>query len=131
MKTSVSILLFFLAATAAAQTDLPRQDFTIQLSESTLIIKPGESKQVTVSIVRSKSFAKGSVKLGLSSVLPQGITLSFEPMEGKFETSVATLSAAPTVVPSNYNIVIKGEMYNKIKGAILRIQVGTETVATK
>ncbi len=133
MKTILSVFLLFLAVTGMAQTktELPRQEFSISLSEGSLNLKPGGSHQVIVSIIRSKSFAKGSVKLGTSSILPEGITLQFEPAEGNIDTSVATISVAPTVTPNTYQIVIKGDVYYKIKGTILKVVVANEMVVVK
>ncbi len=133
MKTIVSIILLFLSAATMAQTktELPRQEFIISLSEGSLNLKPGEERQVSVSIIRSKAFAKGSVKLGTSSSLPQGITLQFEPAEGNIDTSVATISVASTVSPNTYQIVIKGDVYNKIKGTTLKVVVANEMVVAK
>ena len=133
MKTIASVLFLFLSVAAMAQTksELPAKEFNISLSESSLNLKPGESHQVTVSIVRSKSFAKGSVKLGSSSILPEGITLQFEPAEGNVDTSIATIAVASTVIPHTYQIVIKGDVYNKIKGTILKVEVANEMVVVK
>lgn len=131
MKTFVSILLLFLTISVMAQTELPAKEFTISLSENSLNLKPGENRQVQVSILRSKSFAKGSVKLGTSSVLPEGITLQFEPAEGKIDISQATINVATTVAPNTYQIIIRGDVYNKIKGTILKVVVANEMVVAK
>ena len=133
MKTIATVLFLLLSVMAMAQTksELPAKEFNISLSESSVNLKPGESHQVTVSILRSKSFAKGNVKLGTSSVLPEGITLQFEPAEGILETSMATVTVAPNITPNTYQIVIKGDVYNKIKGTILKIEVTNEMVVVK
>ena len=131
MKTFVSILFLFLAVSVMAQTELPAKEFNISLSESSLSLKPGESRQFQVSILRSKSFAKGSVKLGTSNVLPEGITLQFEPAEGKIDASEATINVATTVMPNTYQIIIRGDVYNKIKGTTLKIIVANEIVVAK
>ena len=133
MKTITTLFLLFFGLTAMAQTTaaLPAKEFALQLSEDNVNIKPGESHPITVSIFRSRAFAKGSVKLGTSSVLPQGITLQFEPSEGHIDTSVVTVSIDAMVIPKSYQIIIKGDVYNKIKGTTLKLVVSNEVLVVK
>lgn len=131
MKTFLTASLLFAASFVMAQTKaaLPRTDFTIDLSESILTVKPGESKQVTISIARSKYFAKEKAILGLQSSLPQGVTISYEPKEGNFETSVATISVAPETAIGVHQIVLNAMLSTKKKGAILKLAVSNDQVA--
>src|SRR5258708_3669535 len=117
MKTAftLSFLLVIVAATAQTKSELPRSEFIISLSENSLNIKPGQSKQVIVSIHRSKSFTKGKATLGSSSLLPPGVTLVYEPTEGNFETSVATLTASTTAAVGLYQLVVNGTIHYKTK----------------
>lgn len=133
MKTLFTLSFLFVAAMVVAQTktELPRTDFVVNLSESSLTLKPGESKQVTVSIVRSKYYAKEKAILGLMGQLPKGITVTYEPAEGNFESSVATLSAAADVLPGTYNIVLGTMLSVKKKGEILKVTVAADQVAVK
>jgi hypothetical protein len=130
MKTLFTLSFLFVAAMVVAQTktELPRTDFVVNLSESSLTLKPGESKQVTVSIVRSKYYAKEKAILGLMGQLPKGITVTYEPAEGNFESSVATLSAAADVLPGTYNIVLSTMLSVKKKGEILKVTVDQVSV---
>jgi uncharacterized membrane protein len=127
MKTFLTVFFLFAAAVSFAQT----KDFTIDLSESSVSIKPGESKQVTVSIVRSKYFAKEKATLGLQSALPQGVTLTYDPKEGNFENSIALISVASDVTPGTYNIVLSATLNTKRKGSILKVTVGADQIAAK
>jgi hypothetical protein len=131
MKTLLTVSLLFATSLVMAQTkaELPRTDFTIDLSESTLTVKPGESKQVTISIARSKYFAKEKAILGLQSSLPQGVTISYEPKEGNFETSMATISVAPETAIGVHQIVLNAMLSTKKKGAILKLAVSNDQVA--
>lgn len=125
MKTLLLVVFAFASFSLLAQnaTERPRQEFVVQLSENTLTLAPGESKTVTVSVVRSKSFQGGKVKLGTSTVLPQGVTLTFEPGEGDFETSKATLTATPEAAAGAYTLVINGLMHHKTKGSALKLEI--------
>jgi hypothetical protein len=132
MKTLFTFSLLFVVALVMAQTKaVPRTEFTIDLSESSLAIKPGESKQVTVSIARSKYFAKEKAILGLQSSLPQGVTISYEPKEGNFETSVATISVAPDTAVGIHQIVLNAMISTKKKGSILKLSISNDEVAIK
>jgi hypothetical protein len=133
MKTALTIALFFVFALVSAQTktELPRTEFTIDLSESSLMIKPGESKQVKVSITRSKYYSKEKAILGLQSSLPQGVTVSYEPKEGNFESSIATISIAPDAAVGVHQIVLSAMLSTKKKGTILRVTIGTDQIAAK
>lgn len=133
MKTLFTLSFLFVAAMVVAQTktELPRTDFVVNLSESSLTLKPSESKQVIVSIVRSKYYAKEKAILGLMGQLPKGITVTYEPTEGNFESSVATLSATTDVLPGTYNIVLSTMLSVKKKGEILKVTVAADQVAVK
>lgn len=133
MKALFTIALVAVVATAMAQnkTELPRTEFSVSISENTLTLKPGESKQVTLNIIRSKSYAKQKAKLGTMSELPKGVTVSFEPTEGNFETSTAIISAAADANIGSYSLVLSTTLSAKKKGSILKLIVGNEQVAAK
>jgi hypothetical protein len=101
----------------------PRTDFLVFLSENVLTIKPGETKQVTVSILRSKSYSRSEAKLGLSSSLPEGLTVAYAPAEGMFESSVATFTAAADSKGGEYQVILKTTLNHKVKGTIVKVVV--------
>ncbi len=133
MKTALTLSFLFILAFVSAQTktELPRTEFTVDLSESSLVIKPGESKQVTVSISRSKYYAKEKAILGLQSSLPEGVTVSYEPKEGNFESSVATISVASNATVGVHQLVLSAMLSTKKKGTILKVTIGTDQIAAK
>jgi uncharacterized membrane protein len=133
MKKLFTALLFLMTAVAMGQTTsvAPRVEFTIDLSESSLHLKPGESKTVTVLLNRSKSFATANADFGFSSVLPQGITVTYEPGIESINSRLVTITAANTAAAGAYSIVLNATLRYKTKGAILKLQVGDEKIATK
>ena len=132
MKTLITLSFLFVAALTFGQTaERPRTEFTIDLSESILTLKPGETKQVTVSIARSKYYAKEKATLGFLSSLPQGITVTYEPKEGNFDSSVATIVAAPDAAAGAYQLVLSGMLSTKKKGTILKLNVSNDQLAGK
>lgn len=119
-----------LTCTAAAQDKVaPRTEYSVSLSETKIQVKPGESKDVTVSILRSKSYSRAQATLGLSSTLPDGITIVFAPAEGLFESSVATISVAPNTPEGEYQFIVKTTLNNKIKGTIVKLSVSPAKAA--
>lgn len=136
ITTMQKLILSILAVAAvtfsvAAQDKVaPRTEYSVSLSENKIQVKPGESKDLTVSILRSKSFAKAQAKLGLSSALPEGITIGFAPAEGLFESSVATITVAPNTKEGECQLILKSTLNNKTKGAIVKLAVTSTPVAT-
>src|SRR4051812_31476889 len=121
MKTLLSIALLLVATVSGAQQ---RSEFSLDLSESIITVKPGTSRQVTVSIARSKGFVRGDVKMGLSNILPEGVTINYEPAVGNFSSSTATITTSSSVAEGTYQIILNGTIQNKTKGAILKVVVG-------
>ena len=122
----VLILSVAVVSTAIAQDKtFPRTEYSVSLSEKVVNLKPGETKPVTVSLLKSKSYSRSKAKLGLSSTLPEGITVGFEPAEGVFDESVASIAANSTAKDGEYQIIIKTTINNKIKGSIVKVVVGS------
>ncbi|CAN5299699.1 hypothetical protein BH10BAC4_BH10BAC4_01430 [soil metagenome] len=132
MKTAITLSLVFAAIAAIAQTsELPKKEFVIDLSENIIYLKPGERKQITVSILRSKYYAKENATLGFSTALPKEITAHYEPSEGKIEKSVIIIAASSVAAVGTYQIVLNGTLNHVTKGSILKIFVSNENVASK
>ena len=133
MKTLITLSFLFVAALTFGQapTERPRTEFTIDLSEGSLSIKPGETKQVNVLLNRSKYYAKEKATLGFLSSLPQGITITYEPKEGNFDSSIATITAAAEASTGVHQIVLSALLSTKKKGTILKLTVSNEQVAVK
>jgi uncharacterized membrane protein len=129
----IFLSLFAVAAVAisavAQEKILPRTEYTVSLSENTVQVKPGESTNITVSIVRSKSYSKAEATLGLSSGLPEGITVTYAPAEGMFESSVATITASTEAKAGEYQLILKTTVNNKIKGSIVKLVVNSSTTS--
>lgn len=127
MKKLFFLSIVLVAATftvgSAQEKTAPRTEYSVSLSESVITLKPGETKQVTVLLAKSKSYARSTAKLGLSSSLPAGVTLAYEPVEGKFDSSVASFTATTDAKAGVYQVVVKTTINNKIKGSIVKVIV--------
>jgi hypothetical protein len=123
-KILLTLTLALISVVVLAQEKTaPRSEFTVELSSPSLEVKPGESKDVTITLNRSKSFAKSKVALGISSGLPEGVTVTFAPAEGVIGSSVATIAVAESAKAGSYTIILNSTMQNKSKGKMLKLVV--------
>lgn len=134
-KYILTIVLAAAAFTAsvAQEKTTPRTEFTVELSTSSLEIKAGETKELTLTLNRSKQYSKSKATLGLSSGLPQGVTVTFEPTDGVLESSVVKVAVAENAKAGNYMIILNSTMQHKSKGTTLKLIVieGTTEAVSK
>lgn len=118
------VLFILIASTGKAQNiEIPRKEFTVSLSEEKVTLVRGENKKIDVRILKSKAYQKGKMKLGLSSSLPTGITLSFDPEAGNSDIVQGTVTALPEAAPGVYSVIVNATINYKTKGSILKIIV--------
>ena len=123
MKSLFFVLLISASISYAQQVEIPDKEFTLSLSDETVTLARGENKKIDVRILKSKSYKKGKIKMGLSSSLPNGITVSFDPEKGDTNVSQATITALPDALPGTYSIIVNATVNYKTKGSILKIAV--------
>ena len=125
MKTS--LLTFLLVALVSpfsfGQNTTPDKEFTIQLSKTQLDLRPGETNDLTVFISRSKGYAKSKAVFGVSSALPDGVAVTFEPSDGYVDQGKVTIRLSETVKPGQYSIIFNSTVQRKTKGATLKLNV--------
>ena len=132
MKIILTALTIFSVSCQLVLSQTSSKEFDITLSTNELAIKPGETKQVDVNLVRSKGYHKSKATLGLSSSLPEGITITFEPKEGVIQSSRATITVDGQVKQDTYLLLLKCTMNNKIKATMLKLVViENEAAASK
>lgn len=121
----ISILLFITTSVVLAQETvaLPAKEFAIALSQNTLEVKPGETRELEIILQRSRSYSKLKADMNLSSSLPDGIEISFDPSSGILENTKAIIKAAENATPGNYTIILNAAMNHKNKGAMLKLIV--------
>jgi uncharacterized membrane protein len=135
MKKSILTLFVFaisLAAQAQESKSAPRTEFTLDLSAATLKVNAGESSAIDLSILRSKTYKKSNAVLGLSTSLPEGITVEFEPNNGVIEKTNVKVIASRAAKPGEYLLILKATLQNHTKGATLKLVVedATNTATT-
>ena len=110
-------------ASYAQQVEIPQKEFALSLSDEAVTLSRGENKQIEVSILKSKAYQKGKMTMGLSSSLPTGVTLSFDPDKGDADISQATITASPEAIPGTYSIIVNATIHYKTKGSILKVTI--------
>lgn len=123
---SLIIYAFALVSTFAIGQELPGTEFRPSLSENVLVINPGETKELTVSILRSKAWTKSNATISIPAKLPDGVTITFEPAEGLFNESTMRVELAPTVNPGTFTILVRSEVRHTKKGNLLRLEIGAK-----
>lgn len=129
MKSFFLLIPVLFVSVLAIGQDLPRTEFNASLSENVIPIKPGETKSLTVSIIRSKAWTKSVATLSIPAALPEGIIISFEPAEGLFTESKMIIEIAPDVKAGVHTIMVRSEVRHKKKGNLLRIEVDNTSTA--
>jgi hypothetical protein len=125
MKNLILLLFFIgISFTVSAQLTNPRSEFALGLSTPTVAISGGESREIKLSILRSKAYAKSPAKFGLSSAVPQGITVIFDENTSSSEYATVRISATKDVIAGNYMIILNTTIRNKKKGTTLKLVVG-------
>ena len=130
MKPLALLILVSISLLGYAQPQTPPKEFAIVLSPEKVDISSNETKEVEIRILRSKSYLKGTVTLGLSSSLPQGIEVSFSPETGNFETAKVIIKSSETVVPGLYSLIINAKLNGKTKGSIVKLNVTDKVIAS-
>jgi hypothetical protein len=125
MKNLILVLLFIeISFAASGQLANPKSEFALALSDPTISISGGESKEIKLSILRSKGYAKSPAQFGLSSAVPQGITVMFDKNASSTDYATVRISATNDVIAGNYMIILNTTIRNKKKGTTLKLVVG-------
>ncbi len=103
--------------------EVPAKEFTVSLSTEAISVRAGESQTVTVTLHKSKSFSKAKADFVVTSGLPQGITVSFDPAAGLDNTSQATIAVAKDATPGTYTLALGAAMVGKKKAALVKVEV--------
>ena len=130
MKPLVLIILLATSTLGYGQTQAPKKEFAITLSQDKIQLSPNETREVQITISRSRSYLKSSAVMGLSSSLPKGIEVSFSPDKGTFETTTLQIVTNETVVPGSYSLVVKATLNGKTKGSIIKLNVTDKAIAS-
>jgi hypothetical protein len=119
------IYLFFVLMLSVSPEIFAQKEseFTISLSASEIEVKAGEGRDITVNLTRSRGYNKAKAKLGVSSTLPKGITIRYEPQEGLIHASIAKINVEAGTPAGTHMLVLNCTMNYKSKGTMLKLTV--------
>ena len=129
MKLTILSILLFLSAYWAFGQEIPATEFQSSLSSTILSLHAGDSKDVKVTLRRSKAWRKSAATLSIPAGLPEGVAISFEPANGYFNESIMKVTIDPDAKPGNHTILVRTEMRHLKKGNLLRLEIGNQSIA--
>jgi hypothetical protein len=127
MEAKSPKIIFLLSLMLVAQTvsgqnlEIPQNEFALSFSKEQLEVPRGEKAELEILILKSKSYQKSKVKMGVSSSLPAGVTITFSPDKGTFESTQANVSIQADAAPGQYTLILNATLNNKTKGSILKL----------
>lgn len=129
MKPLAVFLLVSLSLSGYTQTQTPKKEFAIVLSQDNVEIAGSESKEIEITILRSKAYLKSPAVMGLSSSLPKGIEVAFSPEKGNFEVTKLIIKSS-NAVPGQYSLIVNATLNGRTKGSIVKLNVGDKVIAS-
>ena len=129
MKPLVILFLASLSLSGYTQTQTPKKEFAIVLSQDNVEISGSESKEIEITILRSKAYLKSSAVMGLSSSLPKGIEVTFSPEKGNFELTKVIIKSS-NAVPGQYSLIVNATLNGRTKGSIIKLNVSDKVIAS-
>ncbi len=123
---TIKLFLILLAASlvgSGQNLEIPKNEFSISLSRDKLELSRGENDQLEIAILKSRSYQASKIKMGLSSSLPTGVSLVFDPSKGTFDFTKASVSIGDDAIPGTYSLIVNATMQYKTKGSVLKLVI--------
>ena len=116
--------LMLVALTGSGQNlEIPQNEFALSFSKEQLELSRGENGELEILILKSKSYQKSKAKMGVSTSLPAGVTVTFSPDKGTFESTQANVSIQADAAPGQYMLILNATLNNRTKGSILKLLI--------
>ena len=124
LKTKLFLVLVVVSLGANGQNlEIPQNEFSISFSTDTLELSRGENDQLGIGILKSRGYQDSKVKMGMSSRVPKGVELEFDPSQGTFDFTKASISIGDDAIPGTYLLIVNATMRYKTKGSILKLTI--------
>jgi hypothetical protein len=121
-KIKLILGLLLIAFGVGAQTvQIPHKEFALNFSTHKLELARGENGQLDIGILKSKSYRSNKVKMGIASSIPKGVSIAFDPANGNFDFTKATVSVASDATPGAYQLILNATLNANTKGSILKL----------
>ena len=123
-KTICLLSLMLVALAVSGQNlEIPQNEFALSFSKEQLELSRGEKAELEILILKSKSYQKSKAKMGVSSSLPKGVTITFSPDKGTFDSTIANISIQADATPGQYMLILNATLNYKTKGSILKLLI--------
>lgn len=110
-------------AVSAQNLEIPKKEFSISLSKDKLELLRGENDQLDIGILKSRGYRDSKIKMGMSSIVPKGVSIAFDPSKGAFDFTKASISIADDAIPGTYLLIVNATLQYKTKGSILKLVI--------
>jgi hypothetical protein len=121
--TFLLALLPIASVVSGQNLEIPQNEFALSFSKEQLELSRGEKGELEILILKSKSYQKSKARMGVSSSLPKGVTITFDPDSGTFDSSSANISIQDDATPGQYMLILNATLNNKTKGSILKLLI--------
>ena len=92
IKNSCVLILAVIPLTIHAQNlVVPQKEFNLFCLKEALEFSRGDAGQLDIIILRSISYRKSKVKMGVSSILPKGVEITFNHDKDNFDQTKANI----------------------------------------
>ncbi len=109
------------ATTVSVAQKVPKKEFTVSMSEKEIVLVPGKTQTVDITINRSKSYKKAKIKLGLGSTLPEGVAITFANGENPLTDRIMTIKTDESVAPFSKTLLLKAKSSRVSKGIMFSL----------
>ncbi len=132
MKSLKLIMLAFvvLMATQLVAQDLPKKEFEVNLSAKQIVLAAGETKNIEIKLLRSKSYRNTEIEMVVDSRLPEGISITFKDGADPMVDQIMTIVAEANTEPFQKIIIIKGKTKRVSKGVMLDLALDAQTLSS-
>ncbi len=126
LLATLSLLLF---ATLSFAQELPKKEFTVSVSEKNIELVAGETKKIDVTLLRSKSFRNTEINLSIGSILPEGISVTFEDGADPVSQRVMIISAAADAQAFQKSIILKANSSRATKAIMMKVSLDAQALS--
>jgi hypothetical protein len=119
-----SLFLFIGSFSSVAQNSLgPRDEFGLYLPNTPIKVHRGDSTVITLTILKSKGFAKAKTILKVKSDLPRGVFIKTSTEIGVFDNATITIIVSEEAQVGQASLNITAEMRQIKKGLITTFEI--------
>ncbi len=119
-----SFILCLCFYSSVAQNSLgPRDEFALVLPNTPIEVHRGDSTVLTLTILKSKGFAKAKTTLNMNSDLPKGVFIKTSPEIGVFDKTTVIIIVSEEAQVGQASLNITAEMRHIKKGLITSFEI--------